>query len=352
MLKLSDPTWLNLVWGALGLFVLGWIYDRWRSHRLMKVLGTKAPFLTASLSRTKRHWHLFLQCLALGCFAIALARPLMGSRQQEVKQTGVELIIAMDVSNSMLAEDDKPTRLDHAKHEMNRLLDLLSGDRVGLIAFAGSAILVSPMTSDHSAIKLFLNSLSPNSVSTQGTNFKDVMEEAVRAFERGGVEGLNGTKPTRVLLIASDGEDNEPGALAETKKAVDAGVHVFALGYGSERGAPIPMRDDRGQLRGYKKDRSGQVIMSVPSDKGLAKLTSTGGGSYYHSTFDESELKFLVSDLDKLEKADFKTRLSTEYDEKFQIPLLAGLLLAFFDLLFGDRKKGALPWKGRFEVSS
>ena len=271
---------------------------------------------------------------------MALARPLMGSRQTEVKQTGVEMIIAVDVSTSMMAEDDKPTRLDHAKHEINSLLDQLGGDRVGLIAFAGSAILVCPMTSDHSAVKLFLSALSTNSVSTQGTNYKDVFEEAIRAFDRGGVEGLNGTKPTRVLVMASDGEDNEPGGLVEAKRAVDAGIRIFALGFGSERGAPIPMRDDRGQLRGFKQDREGKTVMSIPSDKGLAKLTTVGGGSYYHSTFDESEVKSLVADIDKLEKADFKTRMATEFDEKFQIPLLAGILIALLELVFGDRRGG------------
>jgi Ca-activated chloride channel homolog len=348
--KVSDPAWLELIWASVLLFFLAFFYGTWRSGRLLKAIGTKGKFLTDSLSRSKRQWHIFLQCLALACFGLALSRPLMGSRQTEVKQTGVEMIIAVDVSNSMLAEDDKPSRLDHAKHEINQLLDMLSGDRVGLIAFAGSAILVSPMTSDHSAVKLFLSALSTNSVSTQGTNFKDVMDEAVRAFDRGGVEGLNGTKPTRVLLIASDGEDNEPGGLAEAKKAVDAGIKIFALGFGSERGAPIPVRDDRGQLRGYKQDRSGKVVMSIPSDKGLARLTSVGGGSYYHFTFDESELKNLVSDFDKLEKADFRTRMATEFDEKFQIPLLAGLVIAFFELLFGDRRRGARPWRGRFEI--
>src|SRR6185437_14149398 len=111
-------------------------------------------------------------------------------RRTEVKQTGLEVILAVDVSNSMLAEDDKPSRLEHAKHELLHLVDVMGSDRIGIVAFAGSAVLVSPMTSDHSAIKMYVSSLSTNSVSTQGTNFKDVMDEATRAFERGGVEGL------------------------------------------------------------------------------------------------------------------------------------------------------------------
>ena len=166
-IKFGEPFWLNLMWGAAALFVLIGIYDGLRRRRIIKKLGAKGEFLTGSVSSAKRRWHVFLQCLALACFSVAMARPLLGSRQQEIKQTGIEMIIAVDVSNSMMAEDDKPSRLDHAKHEIESLLDLTNGDRVGLIAFAGSAVLVSPMTSDHSAIKIYLSALSPNSVSTQ-----------------------------------------------------------------------------------------------------------------------------------------------------------------------------------------
>lgn len=349
MLRWDDPSWLNIIWWATGLLIFVFASHRWALARVQKAFGKKAgPYLVSSASFAKKRWHAILQCLALVCFGLALARPLMGSRLQEVKQTGVEMIIAMDVSNSMLAEDDKPSRLEHAKHEINHLLDQMGGDRVGVIAFAGSAILVSPMTSDHGAIKLYLNSLGPQSVSTQGTNFKDVIDEAIRAFERGGVEGINGTKPTRVLLIASDGEDNEPGGQDAIKKAVDQGIRIFALGFGSARGGPIPLRDERGQLKGYKKDKNGQVVISVPSDEGLGKLAKAGGGAYYHSTFDESEVKNIMADLDRLQKADFKSKMNTEYDERFQIPLMIGLILALIDLLFGDRKPPAELWRGRF----
>ncbi len=353
MFKWGDPQWLNLLWAVGACFILIHFWEGAKLRKLKRVFGGKSgSFLVASLSTSKRRWHLFLQFSALACFLVAMARPQLGAHQIEVKQSGVELIIAVDVSNSMLAEDDKPSRLDHAKHEISRFIDLLSGDRVGLIAFAGSAILVSPMTSDHSAIKMYISSLTTQSVTTQGTNFKAVIEEALRAFERGGVEGINGVKPTRALVITSDGEDNEPGAMAEIKKASDAGVRIFALGFGSARGAPIPLRDDRGGLTGYKKDGGGQIVMSIPSDSGLAKLARTGNGSYYHATFEETEAKNLVNDLDQLQKADFKSHTSTEYDEKFQIPLLLGLLLAFLDFLFGDRNKVFRPWRGRFEVQT
>lgn len=353
MLKLADPWWVNIFWLALGGLVFGLLVDRLSFRRLEKAFGKKTrDVLVSSVSVSKRRLHAIFQTLAIIFIGFALARPQMGMRQQEIKQTGIEMIVALDVSNSMLAEDDKPSRLEHAKHEISDLLDQTMGDRIGLMAFAGSAILVSPMTTDHGAIKIYLSSLSTNSVSTQGTDFKDVIREAMRAFERGGVEGINGTKPTRVLLVASDGEDNEHGASVEIKKAGEQGIRIFAIGFGSAKGAPIPLRDERGNLKNYKKDRSGQVVMSIPSDEMLAKLARAGGGSYYHSTFDESEVKNLVSDLDHLEKADFKSRISTDYDEKFQIPLLIGILFALLDLTFGTRSGAKIPWRGRFEVKS
>ncbi len=353
MFKWADPTWLQFLWAALALFIFAILSYKQGIYKLTKYFGEKRQkFLTGSVSPFKRKLHLSLQVLCMICFALSLARPLLGSRRSEVKQTGLEMIIALDVSTSMLAEDDKPSRLEHAKHEIMHLLDLLSGDRVGVIAFAGSAVLVSPMTSDHSAVKMYVASLNTNSVSTQGTNFKDVADEAIRAFERGGVEGLNGTKPTRVLLIASDGEDNEPGGISAMKKATDQGVRVFALGFGSARGAPIPIRDERGNLTSYKKDRSNQPVLSMPSDEGLSKLTRAGGGSYFHSTFDEGEIKNLIADFDKLGKADFKSQMSTDYDEKFQIPLMLGILFGFLELLIGDRKTSRSPWRGRFEMGA
>ena len=353
MFKFNDPWWLQTIWLSILIFIVGLMIEAYAQKRLKNAFGKKAAiFLTQSLSLNKKRFHLFFQCLALACFAVALARPLMGVRQTEVKQTGVELIIALDVSNSMLAEDDKPSRLEHAKHEIANFVDHLNGDRIGLIAFAGSAVLASPMTSDHSAIKLYLASLSTNSVSTQGTDFKDVIAEAIRAFEKGGVEGVNGTSPTRVLLIASDGEDNEHGATNQIKKAVDMGIRIFTLGFGSAKGAPIPMRDERGNLKSYKKDKGDQVVMSIPSDEVLTKLARAGSGSYYHSSFDESEVKLLINDIDKLQKADFKTKMSTDFDEKFQIPLFLGILLALCDLLFGTRKDDRKAWRGRFGVQA
>lgn len=352
MLKFAEPSYLN--WAAFFIiagFVL-MILEQARFRKFQEMFGKKlGPFLTSSVSQSKKRWKTFLQCAALACFAIALARPQLGSRQEEIKQTGIEMIIALDVSNSMLAEDDKPSRLAHAKREISRLLDKLSGDQVGIIAFAGNAVLIAPLTADYAALKMFVDGLTPDSVSSQGTNIRSVLDVASKAFERGGVEGDQGPTATRVVLLASDGEETEPGAMGAIKKAVDSGIRVFAIGFGSARGAPIPLRDERGNLTGYKKDQSGQTVMTMPSDDLLGSLARNGGGSYYHATFEETELSSLIQDFTKLQKADFQSKMSVSYDERFQIPLALGLLLAFFDLLLTTRKVAATFWRGRFEVA-
>lgn len=349
MIKFAHPEWLQFFWIVLGLGFFAFYSFKLAAKKFEAIFGAKKyEYLSSSVSQARRQSQIILQCLTLFFVAVALARPLMGSRRTEIKQTGLEIIFAIDVSNSMLAEDDKPSRLERAKHEINHLLDLLQGDRVGVIAFAGSAALISPMTVDHSAIKMYVSSLTTNTVSSQGTNFKEVIEEAIASFERGGMEGQDGTKPTRVLLIASDGEDNEPGGLAQVKKAYDKGIRIFTLGFGSYKGAPVPIRDDRGNLTGYKKDNQGQPLLSVPSDEGLSKLAQAGGGAFYHATFDEAEVRSIVADFDKLQKADFKSQFSTDFDEKFQIPLFLAFLFSIIEILVGDRKRSPFSWKGRF----
>ncbi len=186
------------------------------------------PFLSSSVSHKKRTLKTVLQVLAVFLFVIALARPQLGESQQEVKSEGVEIIFAVDVSESMLAEDVKPSRLEQAKAELSRLIDLMPGNKVGVVAFAGSAALLSPLTNDPSAIKMYLESLDPNAVSSQGTNFTDALKVSKEAFERGGVSTDDTVKVTRVILIASDGEDHEPGALEEAKKWLGR-VCVFSL---------------------------------------------------------------------------------------------------------------------------
>ncbi len=352
MFRFANPSALQWLWFLPVIIIIATVAQKRFSKQLVKAFGKRlSPFLTSSRSPGRRRLRLILFSLALTCFVIALARPQTGRGQQAIKSEGVELMIAVDVSNSMLAEDIKPSRLGFAKSELLRLLDLLGGDKVGLIAFAGSATLVSPLTTDKAALKMFVESLSPISVENQGTDFKKAIAEAREAFERGGVDPDEGVTVSRVVLIASDGEDQEKGAIEEAKKAAQTGMRIFSIAFGTERGAPIPIRDERGYLRGYKKDQAGKEVITQVKGTALREIAAAGKGSFHHISFGANDARTIKAELDKLEKAQFASEMSTSYDEKYQYFLIAGLLFALLELLLGDRQSAGRIWRGRFEVA-
>jgi len=343
----SREAFLTYLWLIPFVLIIGTYLARQARAKIEKQIGQRlTPFLMSSVSTTKRKWKLFLQILTLFFFVVAIARPQLGASLQEVKSEGVELMLLVDVSKSMMAEDNKPNRLEMTKIELKRLLDRLTGDKVGLVVFAGSSFLVSPLTTDYSAIKLFLDSLSIDSVSSQGTEIKPALETAVEAFKRGGVSDEEGVAVTKVILIASDGEDHEQGALNVAQKYYSQGIRIFALGAGTEQGAPIPIRDDYGNLRGYLRDDKGQIVNSQHRGDFLTKLSTSAGGGYYHvgNTRSVDEIK---AQLDRLEKAQFESSLATEYDEKFQFFLFLGILFGLIELFLGERRRAPAIWRGR-----
>lgn len=351
-MRFAAPESFQLLWLIPVLWIASIAFERRARKVLQRGLGAKlAPFLTSSVSPMKRRLKLALRLLAFACFVTALARPQLGKSLQEVKVQGVELMIAFDVSNSMLAEDVKPSRMEHAKSEMMRLMDTLSGDKVGLVAFAGSAALLSPLTVDKGSLKMFIDSLNTESVETQGTNVTKALQEASDAFDRGGVDSDDTHKTTRVILVVSDGEDQEKGALELAKKMAQDGTRIFTLAFGTEQGAPIPQRDERGFLRSYKRDRSGKEVITTVKGEFLRQLAEAGQGSFHHATFGGAEAQLIKADLDKLQQTEFASSLATSYDERFQIPLFIGVLLMLIEFLVGDRKSAGRIWKGRFEVA-
>lgn len=351
MFRFENISAFSYLWLIPAIVVVGFFFDRRSRQRLQAAIGTRLyPFLSSSVSTKKRSLKNFLQILALFFFVLALARPQMGESQQEVKSEGVEIIFAVDVSESMTAEDVKPSRLAQAKAELSRIIDLMPGNKVGVVAFAGSAVLLSPLTNDPGAIKMYLESLEPSSVSSQGTNFTEALKVSKEAFERGGVTTDDVVKVTRVILIASDGEDHEQGALDEAKKMTGEGVRIFSLAYGTEKGGAIPVRDGMGFLKGYKKDRQGQTILTTVKGEALRALAEAGKGSFYFATFGGEQTKLLVEDITKLEKTQFDTTVATQYEERFQTLLLIGILFALVEIFLGERRSSFRFWKGRFEV--
>lgn len=352
MFRFENTQAFFYLWLIPILIGLAFFFAKISRRRLNKIIGERlTPFLTSSVSHSRRRWKLFLQCLVVLFMVLAMARPQLGESMEEIRSEGVELMFVVDVSESMMAEDVRPNRLDQVKTELGKLLEMMPGNKVGIVAFAGSAALLSPLTSDPTALRMYLDSLSPLSVSTQGTNFQAAIEEASAAFKRGGVGDDDTTRVTRVILIASDGENHEKGALEAAEKLAKEGTRIFTLAYGTQKGAPIPERDGMGFLRGYKKDNKGQTVLTTVVGKELEALAKAGQGSFYHATFGGTHLANVVGDVGKLEKTEFESQMATQYEERFQIFVLLAILFALLEMSLGDRQKPSRLWKGRFEVA-
>jgi Ca-activated chloride channel family protein len=351
MFRFENISALHYLWLIPIIIILGYFFDRVNKKKMSKAIGLRLyPFLSSSVSPRKRQLKTMFQAFTVFLMVLALARPQLGQSKQEVKSEGVEIMLAIDVSDSMMAEDVKPSRLAQAKSELSRLVDLMPGNKIGVIAFAGSAALVSPLTNDPAAVKMYIESLDTTSVSSQGTNFQSALTSAEEAFNRGGVTTDEVVRVTRVILIASDGEDHEPGALEQAQKLAKDGTRIFTLAYGTEKGGAIPVRDGMGFLKGYKKDRSGQTILTTVKGDALRALAQAGQGSFYFATFGGTQTKLLVEDINKLEKTQFDTTMATQYDERFQYLLFFAIVLGICELFLGERRRSFRFWKGRFEV--
>lgn len=358
--RFADLWALQLLWFIPFMIFLSLALGKYYRRRLVRNFGKKAlSLLTASISISRRNLKLFLQVLVVVFMSLALARPQSGETRQKVVSEGIELMILFDVSRSMLAEDVRPSRLEFAKKEMMKFLDLNTGHKIGLVAFAGSGLLLSPMTTDKSALKMFLGSLTVDSVSTQGTEFRGALRSAGEAFKRGGSlgdeekgeEGDEKKVVTRAIVIVSDGEDHEKGALVEAEKLLKEGVRIFSLGFGTKKGGAIPVRDRMGYLRGYYKDKKGRVILTQTKGTILRELAQKGRGSFRHVTYGGTAIKDLYEDLKKLEQSEFNSMDVRKYDEKYQWFLGLALLLALLEILLGERRSRGRIWKGRFEVA-
>lgn len=351
--QLANPSAFYWLMALLVLVAAFFYFENKTLQKLYKSFGKKvADYLTQSVSKTKRRHQFFLQIFSLCLIVFALARPQAGESQQEVKSEGVELMILADVSESMLAEDVKPSRLAQMKIELAKLLELMPGHKIGLIAFAGSSALLSPLTSDPGALRMYIDSLDINSVSTQGTNFEGALSYAKEAFEKGGVTQDQQSHTTRVVLIMSDGEDQEPGALEAAEKLAKSGVRLFSVAYGTEKGAAIPSYDRVGNSIGFKKDSSGNTILTQVKGDFLKKLATAGQGEFYFAKLNGEHLKDVAQRVGQLERTQFNSQLMTQYEEKFTWPLLLGVIGLMVSFLLNDVNDKKLNWNGRYEINT
>lgn len=320
-------------------------------NKLDKAFGPKIiPWLTQSIDVRKRHYQFAIQILAILFIILALARPQLGQSSVEVKSQGVELMILADVSQSMMAEDVRPSRLEQMKIEIEKLIDMMPGNKMGLVAFAGSSALLSPLTSDPGALKLYVHALDTEAVSYQGTNFESALTTAQQAFNKGGVTQDQSNRTTRVILVASDGEDQEPNALKTAEELVKEGIKIITIAYGTEKGGSIPLRDRFGNLAGAKKDRSGQTIITQVKGEFLQKLADVGQGNFYFAEFGGDHIRQIMKEVEGFEQSQFSSSFSVHYDEKFMYPLALGVFILLMSLLISDRQTKRKQWKGFYEL--
>ena len=297
-----------------------------RKKRLRK-FGDKTLVneLMPSYSRSKGWVRITIFSLAFFFFVIGLSRPQIGAKLKEQTTKGVEIMLALDVSNSMLAEDYSPNRLDRAKLAISRLVDKLKDDRIGLIVFAGRSFVQLPITTDYVSAKMFLNSITTESVPIQGTAIGDAINTSMRSFSAQ-------SEKSRVIIIITDGENHEDDPITAAKQAMELGARVFTIGIGSPEGEPIPMD---GELL---KDEKGDIVVSKLNESVLQEIANAGGGAYVRAGTTEFGLSAIVNSIQKMEDEKYNSVVFEEYDEQYMYFFAIALVLFVIEMLIGERK--------------
>ncbi|HMB69760.1 MAG TPA: VWA domain-containing protein [bacterium] len=338
-MRFGHPELLMALWPALILVpvFLVWAFrsaDRARRALLAEEL---LPKLARGWNPGRRRLKAVLQGTALLLLLFALTGPRVGSRETTVKRRGADLMFAIDTSLSMQAADIPPSRLAKARRQVSALFERLDGDRVGIVAFAGSAFLQCPLTLDYGAARMFLEVLDENAVSRPGTNIGAAIRSAMDAFP----DSLGAGGHEAILLI-TDGEDHYGDAVEAAEEAAKRGIRIYTIGIGSETGEPIPVRD------GFKKDRKGDVVLSSLDAETLERIALATGGEFHRATTGELELDRIYDSLSRLEEKELASRSFTQWEERFQFPLGLALFLLLLDFCLPDGVRPKREWEGRF----
>ena len=322
--------WLLL---AIPVLVALHIWITRRKRQQLQLFGD--PELMAELmpnaSRIRPHVKFALMLTALSLLIIGIARPQYGTKEQTVKRQGIEVMIALDISNSMLAEDVAPNRLERAKQMLSKLVDQMVDDKLGLVVFAGDAFTQIPITCDYVSAKMYLQSITPELIPAQGTAIGKAITTCVSSF------GTEDTEKSRAIILITDGENHEDNAQEAAKMAKEKGIHVFVVGIGKPEGSPIP--DGRG---GFKKDRQGTVVVSRLSEDMCQEVAAAGGGMYVRADNSNTATRALEKEIDKLGKQGIETKVYSDYNEQYQSFIFIALLLLVIDFFIFSRKNKSI----------
>ncbi len=328
MFRFADPIYLYLLAVIPVLAIIRFLTYRNQKKRLRKFGDPKLlRELMPDVSRFRPAVKFWILQGALALLIVMLARPQFGTKINNEQRVGIETIIAMDISNSMMAEDITPSRLDRSKMMVENLVDHFTNDKIGLIVFAGDAFVQLPITSDYVSAKMFLSSIDPSMMATQGTDIARAIDMATHSFTQ--EEGIG-----KALIVITDGEDHEGGALEAAKAAKDAGMRVYVLGVGSTKGSPIPIPG----TGDYMKDNTGNTVMSALNEEMCRQVAQAGGGAYIHVENNSAAQDQLDNELDKLAKKETTSTVYSEFDEQFQAVAILALLLLILEICIFDRR--------------
>lgn len=331
MFRLAHTEYL---WWLLAILIITivFVYNLLWSKKMVKKLSSVKlrGLVLPQLSFGVKWVHFLLFVLMWVFLIIGIANPQIGSKLYESKREGIDLIVAIDVSNSMLAEDIKPNRLERTRMGVEKLIDNLEGDRLGIVIFAGKAHVQLPLTTDYAAAKLFTNSLSTSSVNSQGTSIGAALETSLQSFDFS-------TKTSKAIIIVTDGEDHEEDAIKLAKQAREKGVIIYTIGMGSVQGAPIPIYRNGVQL-GYKKDKDGTTIITRLNEAMLMDLADHGGGQFFRAGNGSIGLKSILSEINKLEATEMESKIFSDYEDRFQYFLIAALFLLILEIIWPEKR--------------
>ena len=331
MIRFAHPEYLNAMYLLPILVIIFYLLYK-NKNKLLERFADKElhSVIVSSYSNVKNYIKFGIIILALICLIIAAANPQVGTKLQEVKQTGIDVFILLDVSRSMTAEDIKPNRLEKAKYQISNLIQKLAGDRIGLIIFAGKAYIQFPLTTDYSAASLFLSAVDVNSVPQQGTAIGSAINLAVQSFDSSATE--------KVIIVITDGEDHEGDVMDAVDKAVSNGNKIYTIGLGSTGGVPIPVYNNRGDMIGFKKDNEGNPVLTKLDEESLKQIASAGNGEYFRGNNYEDYLDKIYNNLSELKKSEFGVKKVTDYEDRFYYFLIPAILLLIIELFISEKK--------------
>lgn len=340
MFRLAQPQYLWLLL-LIPLLLLLYALSTSRNRTLLKRFGNLQLLkqLMPDYSKYRGWIKLSLICLAILFIVLGLARPQTGAKVKEVNRNGIEIIIALDVSNSMLAEDFSPNRLERAKLAISRLVDKMRDNRIGLIVFAGGAYIQLPVTADFVSAKAFLSSIDTSIVPKQGTAIGAAITTAIQAFSQDNTR-------SRALIVISDGENHEDDAITAAKQAADLGIKVFTIGIGSPQGVPIPTPS------GMMKDKNGDVVITKLDEAMLAEIANSGNGYYTRATNTDIGLAKMMEEIEGMDKSEFEAVVFQEYNEQFIYLFIAAVVLLLLEPLLLERKNKLLNSIDIFQIKN